>query len=51
VDPVQHRVLSRSATQVPVTHDLAPDARAKAVVDRAVAEAAPLASRGWGASR
>ena len=45
LDPVQHRVLSRKATQVPVTHDLAPDARAKAVIDRAVAEAAPLAGR------
>ena len=45
VDPVQHRVLSRRATQVPVTHDLAPDARAKSIVDRAVADAAPLANR------
>jgi 5'-nucleotidase len=45
VDPAQHRVLSRRATQVPVTHDLPPDPRAQAVVDRAVAEAAPLAGR------
>lgn len=45
VDPAQHRVLSRRATQVPVTHDLPPDPRAQAVVDRAVAEAAPLAKR------
>ena len=45
LDLVQHRVLSRKATQVAVTHDLAPDARANAIVDRAVAEAAPLASR------
>ena len=45
LDPVQHRVLSRKAIQVPVTHDLAPDARARAIVDRAVADAAPLASR------
>jgi 5'-nucleotidase len=45
VDPVHHRVLSRRATQVPVTHDIAPDARAQAIVERAVAAAAPLASR------
>src|SRR5262249_51678549 len=45
LDPVQHRVLSRKASQVAVTHDLAPDARAKAIVDRAVADAAPLAAR------
>ena len=45
LDPAQHRVLSRTATQVPVTHDLAPDARAKAIVDRAIADAAPLANR------
>ena len=45
VDPVQHRVISRKATQVAVTHDLAPDARAKAIVDRAVTDAAPLAGR------
>jgi len=45
LDPVQHKVLSRRATQVAVTHDVAPDPRAKAIVDRAVAEAAPLASR------
>jgi len=45
LDPVQHRVLSRKATQVAVTHDIAPDSRAKAIVDRAVAEAAPLAGR------
>ena len=45
LDPVQHRVLSRRAMQVAVTHDLAPDVRARAIVDRAVAEAAPLASR------
>jgi 5'-nucleotidase len=45
VDPVQHRVLSRKATQVPVTHDIPPDPRAKAVVDEAVARAAPLANR------
>ncbi|MGZ6130776.1 MAG: bifunctional metallophosphatase/5'-nucleotidase [Myxococcaceae bacterium] len=43
VDPAQHRVLSRRATQVPVTHAIAPDPRAQAVVDRAVADAAPLA--------
>jgi len=45
VDPVQHRVLSRKATQVPVTHDIPPDPRAQAVVDQAVAQAAPLAGR------
>jgi 5'-nucleotidase len=45
LDPVQHRVLSRKATQVPVTHDIAPEARAKSVVDAAVAAAAPLAGR------
>ena len=45
LDPVQHRVLSRQATQVPVTHDVAPDAQAKSIVDQAVADAAPLASR------
>ncbi|HZJ56523.1 MAG TPA: bifunctional metallophosphatase/5'-nucleotidase [Myxococcaceae bacterium] len=45
LDPVQHRVLSRKASQVAVTHDLAPDARAKAIVDRAIANAAPLANR------
>ncbi len=45
LDPVQHRVLSRHATQVAVTHAIDPDPRAKAVVDQAVAEAAPLASR------
>ena len=45
LDPVQHRVLSRRATQVPVTHAIDPDPRAKAVVDQAVAEAAPLAGR------
>lgn len=45
VDPVQHRLLSRRATQVPVTHDIEPDARAKVIVDRAVAEAAPVGSR------
>jgi len=45
VDPAQHRVLSRRATQVPVTHTIAPDPRAQAVVDKAVADAAPLAER------
>jgi 5'-nucleotidase len=45
LDPVQHRVLSRKATQVPVTHDIEPDGRAKAIVDRAVADAASLANR------
>lgn len=45
LDPATHRVLSRRATQVAVTHDLDPEPHAKAVVDRAVAEAAPLASR------
>jgi 5'-nucleotidase len=45
VDPVQHRVLSRRATQVPVTHAIGPDPRAQAVVDQAVAAAAPLANR------
>ena len=45
LDPVQHRVLSRSAVQVPVTHDLEPEPRAKEVVDSAVAGVAPLASR------
>ncbi|HUM12513.1 MAG TPA: bifunctional metallophosphatase/5'-nucleotidase [Myxococcaceae bacterium] len=45
VDPVQHRLLWRRATQVPVTHDIEPDPRAKVIVDRAVADAAPLASR------
>jgi len=45
LDPVQHHVLSRKATQVAVTHDIAPDARAKAIVDRAVADAAPLAGK------
>jgi len=45
LDPVEHRVLSRKATQIPVTHDIAPDARGKAIVDRAVADSAPLASR------
>jgi 5'-nucleotidase len=45
LDPVQHKVLSRRATQVAVTHDVAPDPRGRAVVDRAVAHAAPLASR------
>ncbi len=45
LDPVQHRVLSRRATQVAVTHDVTPDPRAKTVVDRAVAEAAPLAGK------
>jgi len=45
LDPVQHRVLSRRATQVPVTHAIDPDPRAKAVVDQAVAAAAPLAGR------
>ncbi len=45
VDPALHRVLARRATQVPITHDLAPEPRAKAVVDRAVADAAPLANR------
>jgi 5'-nucleotidase len=45
VDPVQHRVLSRRATQVPVTHDIPADSKAEAIVTRAVSEAAPLASR------
>jgi 5'-nucleotidase len=45
VDPSRHRVLSRRATQVPLTHAIEPDPRAKAVVDRAVAEVAPLAGR------
>ena len=45
VDPVQHRVLSRRATQVPVTHDIPPDPRAEAIVNGAVAAAAPIASR------
>ena len=45
LDPVKHRLLSRKATQVAVTHDIAPDARAKAIVDRAVAGAAPLAGK------
>ena len=45
LDPVQHRVVSRKATQVPVTHDIEPDGRAKAIVDRAVADAASLANR------
>jgi len=45
VDPVQHRVLSRRATQVPVTHAIAPDPRAEQVVAQAVAAAAPLAER------
>lgn len=45
VDPAQHRVLSRRATQVPVTHTIAPDPRAQAVVEKAVADAAPLAER------
>jgi 5'-nucleotidase len=48
VDPVQHRVLSRSAVQVPVTHDLPPDPRVQAIVDRAVSRAAPLAQRAVG---
>src|SRR5215813_9214762 len=45
VDPIQHRVLSRSAVQVPVTHDLPPDPKIQALVDRAVARAAPLGLR------
>jgi 5'-nucleotidase len=45
VDPVQHRVLSRRATQVPVTHDIPPDPRAEAIVTGAVAAAAPVAGR------
>ena len=45
VDPGQHRVLARKATQVPVTHALPPDPRAKVIVDQAVAAAAPLADR------
>ena len=45
LDPVHHRVLARRATQVPVTHDIAPDPQAQAIVDRAVADAAPLANR------
>jgi 5'-nucleotidase len=45
LDPVQHRVLSRTAVQVPVTHDLPPEAQVQALVDRAVARAAPLAQR------
>jgi len=48
VDPIQHRVLSRSAVQVPVTHDLPPDPKIQALVDRAVARAAPLAQRAVG---
>jgi 5'-nucleotidase len=45
VDPVQHRVLSRRATLVPVTHDIPPDPQAQAIVTRAVAAAAPVANR------
>ena len=45
VDPVQHRVLSRRATQVPVTHDIPPDPQAQAIVTRALAAAAPMANR------
>jgi 5'-nucleotidase len=45
VDPVQHRVLSRRATQVPVTHDIPPDPKAEAIVSRALAAAAPMANR------
>ena len=45
VDPVQHRVLSRSANQVLVTHDIPPDPGAQAIVERAVAKAAPMAQR------
>jgi 5'-nucleotidase len=45
VDPVQHRLLSRRASQVPVTHAIAPDPRAQEVVAQAVAAAAPLAER------
>ena len=48
LDPVQHRVLSRSAVQVHVTHDVPPDPRVEAVVERAVAKAAPLAQRAVG---
>ncbi len=51
VDPTQHRVLSRRATQVPVTHAIPPDPRAQAVVDRAVAEAAPARRTSCGAAR
>ena len=45
VDPVQHRLLSRKATQIPVTHAIAPEPRAQEVVAQAVAAAAPLAER------
>ena len=48
LDPVQHRVLSRSAVQVAVTHDLPPDPRVQAIVDRAVSRAAPLVQRAVG---
>ena len=45
VDPAGHRLLSRRASQIPVTHAIAPDPQAKALVDQAIAEAAPLASQ------
>jgi 5'-nucleotidase len=45
VDPAQHRVLEKVATQIPVTHELAPDPAVARLVDQAVADAAPLARR------
>jgi 5'-nucleotidase len=45
IDPARHRVVSRRATQIPVTHDLPPDPQAQTLVARAVAAAAPVANR------
>jgi 5'-nucleotidase len=45
IEPTQHRVLEKVATQVPVTHDLPPDPTVARIVDQAVSDAAPLARR------
>jgi 5'-nucleotidase len=45
IDPTQHRVVEKVATQVPVTHDLPPDPTVGRIVDKAVSDAAPLARR------
>jgi 5'-nucleotidase len=45
IDPAQHRVVDKTAAQIPVTHDLPPDPGVARIVDRAVSDAAPLSHR------
>src|SRR5262249_30770166 len=45
VDPVHHKVLSRRAPPGPGDHAIPPHPRAQAIVEKAVAAAAPMANR------